>query len=262
MGFNPISFISSAFHTGERLADKALHTGENLAEDTGKGFDSVMKDVGKAVTHMSPSQIGHSALDLVGMVPVVGTAANLGNAAWYAAQGDWKDAGWSAAAAIPIEGDFVDAAKLGKDGVEIVEDGAKAERAINDGQQAARTAEDGEKALKADQAAGDGTRAEKNAVHGPYSDLKDPPSVGPEKDFTKAQKANILEANRARNGGELRSDQSGIELVPPSKSVKGVRPADNEAQVDHIYPRSKGGSNSYDNAQVLSRKENIEKSDK
>jgi hypothetical protein len=83
---------------------------------------------------MSPSQIGHTALDIVGMVPVVGTVANLANAGWYAAQGDWKDAAWSAAAAIPIEGDAVDAAKLGKDAVNIAEDGATAERAIGDGE--------------------------------------------------------------------------------------------------------------------------------
>lgn len=55
---------------------------------------------------------------------------------------------------------------------------------------------------------------------------------------------------------------SGQVLIKPSKSQKGVTPPDNEWQIDHIKARSKGGSNSYSNAQVLSRKENRLKSNK
>jgi len=81
------------------------------------------------------------------------------------------------------------------------------------------------------------------------------------KAFTRAQKRDILEANRAKNGGELQSDLSGETLVPSQKSTSGVTPPANEAQVDHIVPRAKGGQNTVDNAQVLSRKENRAKSD-
>ncbi len=65
-----------------------------------------------------------------------------------------------------------------------------------------------------------------------------------------------------RNGGKIVSDQSGIELVPATKSVKGVTPNPYEVQIDHIMARSKGGKNSFSNAQVLARIENIIKSDK
>ena len=36
----------------------------------------------------------------------------------------------------------------------------------------------------------------------------------------------------------------------------------NQAEIDHINPKSKGGTNSNSNAQVISKKENLIKSDK
>lgn len=96
---------------------------------------------------------------------------------------------------------------------------------------------------------------------GPYSDIPDPKNVGPGKPFTKAQKEAIIQENMRRNGGVVRSDGDGRVLVKLSKSVKGVTPDSNEWQIDHINPRSRGGSNSNSNAQVLSRQENRIKSD-
>lgn len=80
--------------------------------------------------------------------------------------------------------------------------------------------------------------------------------------FTRAQKRDILRANRERNGGDLRSDKSGELLQPAQQSKKGVTPPGNEAHVDHKLPRSAGGTNDPSNAQVLSRDENLKKSNK
>ena len=69
----------------------------------------------------------------------------------------------------------------------------------------------------------------------------------------------MLDENAKRGGGELHSDATGEPLVWPKKHVKGVTPPKNEAHVDHATAKARGGSNSYKNAQVLSREENLKK---
>jgi hypothetical protein len=150
MGFslNPLSDISSALHAGEKLAGKALHAGEKVAEDGAKGFAGAMKDAAKAVTQMSPSEIGHTVLNVAGMIPAIGAPADAINAGWYAVQGDWKDAALSAATAIPGVGDFVGGARLGTTALKIAEDGVKAERATK-GSEATKGAEAATKSTEA-----------------------------------------------------------------------------------------------------------------
>lgn len=86
------------------------------------------------------SEVGHAALDVVGVIPVVGEAADLANAAWYAAEGDHANAALSAASAVPFAGWGATAVKAGKyavKGAEAAQGGAKAADA---GQTAAKTA--------------------------------------------------------------------------------------------------------------------------
>jgi len=96
---------------------------------------------------------------------------------------------------------------------------------------------------------------------GPYGHLGDGPTVGSAKPFTPAQKRKILEENRTSNGGVLKDDVTGEIGQAPSQHKKGVTPPGNEVNIDHYYPKSEGGPNTFSNAEVRLRKNNLEKSD-
>jgi hypothetical protein len=81
---------------------------------------------------------------------------------------------------------------------------------------------------------------------GKYSHLTDGPSVGPGKEFTSSQRGRVLEENMRQNGGRLRSDVTGRFL---RRSPGGP----NSAEIDHVIPKSRGGSNSFANARVVER---------
>lgn len=71
------------------------------------------------------SDVTHATLDVVGMVPVVGEAADLVNAGIYAYEGDWENAALSAASAIPVAGNVATGAKWAKNASKAI-DGATA----------------------------------------------------------------------------------------------------------------------------------------
>ncbi|GIE77713.1 hypothetical protein Aph02nite_36630 [Actinoplanes philippinensis] len=85
------------------------------------------------------SEIVHTALDVAGMVPVIGEAADLTNAAVYAAEGNWGEAALCAAAAIPVAGNAIAAAKMGRN----------AKKAINAAEAIAEKADDAVDVAKA-----------------------------------------------------------------------------------------------------------------
>ncbi|MFT3818408.1 MAG: hypothetical protein QM750_12365 [Rubrivivax sp.] len=70
----------------------------------------------------------HTALDVVGMIPVVGEVADGANALIYLAEGDAVNAALSAASMLPVGGQAATAAKWGKKGIDAVEAAAKAEK--------------------------------------------------------------------------------------------------------------------------------------
>lgn len=81
-----------------------------------KVVKSAVNKVKETVKEVAP--VAHIALDVAGMVPVIGEAADLVNAGLYAAEGDWTNAALSAAGAIPIAGNAVTAAKTANKAVD------------------------------------------------------------------------------------------------------------------------------------------------
>jgi hypothetical protein len=184
MGFNPIRSLENAVDTGIRTAGDA-------AQQAGSDFESALKDAANAGKHVSLSDLGHTALDVASFVPGLGTVTGLVNAGWYAAEGDWGNAAFSAATAIPIAGDFVDALKVGKDvvtvgkgvekGLQLGEEVATAAKAE---ESAAKIAKDGKDLAEASEGAG---KLEKGAVK-PGQEVKAENPSGKTGDGAKANK--------------------------------------------------------------------------
>lgn len=80
--------------------------------------------------------------------------------------------------------------------------------------------------------------------------------------FSRKNKEVVKNDNASRNAGKNNCENCGVETVPGQQHQKGVTPPSNEAQVDHVTPRSKGGQGVPENGQVLCRECNLEKSDK
>lgn len=92
-----------------------------------------------------------------------------------------------------------------------------------------------------------------SAMHG-----ENPPSRAG-KPFTKKGKEEVKRANAEKFGGKNICENCGIETIPAQQGKSGVSPQLNETNVDHVVPRSKGGSGDPSNGQILCRECNLEK---
>jgi hypothetical protein len=141
----------------------------DVASGGADAFGDALNAAKTAAAGMSVSDIGHLALDGVGMIPVVGEVADLANGAWYAAEGDWANAALSAGAAIPFAGNVATGAKWVKRGIDVadtISDGVKAADKVADGAKALDKAADGAKVAKA---ADDAPKASKVAPNATVS---------------------------------------------------------------------------------------------
>ncbi|WP_110955874.1 HNH endonuclease [Anaerosinus massiliensis] len=245
--------------------------------------EEVEEDAEAEEDKMTAEDWAEIGLAVAGFIPSPGATAAVavGETALAVHQGDYVGAGVSVLSGIPVVGGFVRVAKVMKKGkiarkiLHLINKGKNlAKRVFKKIAKKAKSIGGKMKTLSSHMMA-DARKAIENAAKKiagktgkarPYSHLEDPPNVGPGKDFTAAQKKKIIEENKKMNNGKVRSDDpndfAGESLVKPSKSQKGVTPPENEWQIDHIVAKANGGTNSYSNAQVLSRKQNRIKSDK
>jgi len=162
-------FLSRDMYNGA-LDDMSLGsdplTGNRYAFGGGNPLSNIELD-----GHGWLSDLGHAALDAAGMVPVVGAVADVANGAWYAADGDYLDAGLSFAGAIPFIGDAaitsryaIKGAKYATEGVEALRAAKNADHAINDGKALDHAGQDAADADKAAQKAAQEQAAQKAAA--------------------------------------------------------------------------------------------------
>ena len=146
----------AVFHDVAKQAKSDWDTAKKAASDVANAGDVAWHDTASAAKwteqqlanpNSIASQLGHTALDAVGEVPIVGSVSEGVNALWYGAQGDDLDAGLAAASAIPGLGEGVDAMRLTKDGVRLAKDGETVVRDVHDGETIARDARAGDAAL-------------------------------------------------------------------------------------------------------------------
>ncbi|MFM9587021.1 golvesin C-terminal-like domain-containing protein [Streptomyces caniscabiei] len=82
---------------------------------------------------MSWSEIAHTVLDVVGMVPVVGEIADVANGVLYLAEGNYVEAGLSLSSAIPVVGNAIGAANLARKAGKLADEAVDAGQALNKG---------------------------------------------------------------------------------------------------------------------------------
>ena len=81
------------------------------------------------------------------------------------------------------------------------------------------------------------------------------------KPFTPAGRQEVIRANKEAHGGRTTCANCGKPTTPSQQTQRGVTPQDDETNVDHKIPQSRGGEGEPSNGQVLCRACNIEKSD-
>jgi hypothetical protein len=130
-------FLTRDMYNGA-LSDLSLiadpFTGNRYTFAGGNPFTNIELD-----GHGWLSAIGHAALDVAGMIPVVGAVADVANGIWYAAEGDYLDAGLSFAGAIPVIGDAAIGARYAVKGAKYAVEGAQAAKDLVHGAEAADT---------------------------------------------------------------------------------------------------------------------------
>ncbi|OLT45021.1 hypothetical protein BJF86_10240 [Serinicoccus sp. CNJ-927] len=94
--------VVGTFAVATNLGDPAA--GKEIAGVLGRELEDLQADI--AADNKEAERLDrHVAADWASVVPVIGTPVDVGNALWYASEGDWGNAGWSVLGIAPVVGD-------------------------------------------------------------------------------------------------------------------------------------------------------------
>jgi exonuclease VII small subunit len=136
--------VKDVSETVDKAADTVSHTASKGLAKTWDKVSDTASDVGHATSEAwrktddwleeqgtSLSEVGHTALDVAGLVPVIGSVADGANAVWYLAEGDYSNAALSGVGMIPGLGEAAVASKLAVKGSKLLKDGETAVQIAN-----------------------------------------------------------------------------------------------------------------------------------
>lgn len=188
------------------------------------------------------SAVTHGVLDVVGLIPVAGEAANLIGAGIYLLEGDKVSAALDLAAAWPAGGQAATAAKYGVKGAEkVVKEGAQAAEKKVAQKAEKEAAEEAEKKAAKSKEGGNvkGKKKLKCGEYGKYGDLKKKTGDGKFDRDHIPSKAALKERARAINGGRELSaaqkqaiDNYGSAIAIPRQAHIDVSPTYGQTATD------------------------------
>ena len=100
-------------------AQQAIQGGELLFGDPSGDWPDKEEEDENGVKHPVAVEIGHTVLDLAGLIPGIGDAVDLANAAWYEKDGRHVEAAITAAAAVPVAGTAAVVVKWGNNAAKL-----------------------------------------------------------------------------------------------------------------------------------------------
>jgi hypothetical protein len=254
MGFlsSSVNVAKSGWETVKHAPGDVEHVSESVCQDAVSAAEGAGRQLSQPNSVLS--QLGHTALDAVGTIPVVGIVTEGVNAGWNAAQGDYADAALSAASAIPVAGDAADAARLTRDSIGLAREG---DTIVEDAHGAETIAKE---ARAVDAARPRGVEVPQATLHGETYEI--PGWHNETISYAKRQleDAHALrsEFNSHANKAFLRdlgTEHPAVLREPGVTGAQIARVASGRVpqgyQMHHILPLDDGASNSFDNLVLI-----------
>ncbi len=185
--------------------------------------------------------IGHGALDLLGFIPGIGTAADVANGLWYAAEGNYVDAAASFISAVPGVGDAFGGANAARKAAKA---GLTAIGSANDAAKVGKTIRSNKAGTLRAVEMPDGTVDLVLKRKDTWDDLQFNQALQKAQDISRADTKKVTPEKRKGSASKQYKDAYGKDSVPDGYDV------------DHVIDLQLGGADNVDNMRPLDKSVN------